>query len=114
MVLNPLKTIEILANPTGFRSKNFSSQLDINGTSVSSSGIIGISRDNSANYDWRYETSGNVANTSVSTLGGTINVFQSSSTPTAARLATYHAGPALNLATLEALQDTLITEIAAI
>ena len=30
------------------------------------------------------------------------------------RLATYHAGPALNLATLEGLQDTLITEIAAI
>jgi len=107
-------SIEILANPTGFRSKNFSSQLDINGTSVSSSGIIGISRDNSANYDWRYETSGNVANTSVSILGGTINVFQSSSAPTAARLATYHAGPALNLATLEGLQDTLITEIAAI
>jgi len=106
-------SIEILANSTGFRSKNFSSQLDINGTSVSSSGIIGISRDNSANYDWRYETSGNVANTSVSIYGGTINVFQSSSTPIAARLATYHAGPALNLATLEALQDTLITEIAA-
>ena len=107
-------SIEILGNSTGFRSKNFSSQLDVNGTSVSSSGIIGISRDNSANYDWRYETSGNVANTSVSILGGTINVFQSSSIPTAARLATYHAGPALNLATLEGLQDTLISEIAAI
>ena len=107
-------SIEILGNSTGFRSKNFSSQLDVNGTSVSSSGIIGISRDNSANYDWRYETSGNVANTSVSILGGTINVFQSSSIPTAARLATYHAGPALNLATLEGLQDTLISEIAAV
>jgi hypothetical protein len=30
------------------------------------------------------------------------------------RMATYHAGPALNLATLEGLQDILITEIAAI
>jgi hypothetical protein len=107
-------SIEILGNSTGFRSKNFSNQLDVNGTSVSSSGIIGISRDNSANYDWRYETSGNVSNTSVSLLAGTINVFQSNSVPTAARLATYHAGPALNLATLEGLQDTLISEIAAV
>ena len=107
-------SIEILANSTGFRSKNFSSQLDINGTSVSSSGIIGISRDNSANYDWRYETSGNVANTSVLILGGTINVFKSDSIPTAARLATYHVGPALNLATLEGLQNTLISEVEAV
>jgi len=33
--------------------------------------------------------------------------------PTAARLATYHAGPALNLATLEGLQETLLSEVAA-
>jgi hypothetical protein len=34
--------------------------------------------------------------------------------PNASRIATYHYGPALNLATLQALQSTLLTEIAAI
>ena len=45
----------------------------------------------------------------VSVFSGGGNAFWSS-----ARLATYHAGAALDLATLEGLQDTLITEIAAI
>jgi hypothetical protein len=91
-----------------------------NSSGFSGLGLYGITRDNSANYD-------------VSVSGSTATVVIASQSPaslnqlvvfanytsnavafSAARLATYHAGPALNLATLEALQDTLITEIAAI
>ena len=45
----------------------------------------------------------------VSVFSGGGNAFWSS-----ARLATYHAGAALDLATLEGLQDTLITEVEAV
>jgi len=80
-------------------------------------GFNGISRDNSANFDWDINgSSGTIVNSSAAP-GNTeaISVFASSSLfLTSARLATYHAGPALDLATLEGLQDTLITEIAAI
>ena len=53
--------------------------------------------------------------TSIQQLTDNFNVFgRPNANRTDARLATYHIGPALNLATLEGLQDTLITEIAAI
>ena len=80
-------------------------------------GFVGISRDNSADFDWDANGSSGTIVDSSGTPGNTeaISVFASSSLfLTSARLATYHAGPALNLATLEGLQDTLISEIAAI
>jgi len=84
--------------------------------------ITGTSRDTSAGFDWMI--GGYNGTTSIaSQVASARNFFVFSRTAdgadtpdgiTDARLATYHAGPALNLATLEALQDTLITEIAAI
>jgi hypothetical protein len=43
----------IVDNATGFRSRHMSSSLQTNGTSTAVGGIIGISRDNSSDYDWR-------------------------------------------------------------
>jgi len=80
-------------------------------------GILGVSRDNSANYNYRTNaTNGTLTQASVTVASGDITLFGASGVSSLydGRLATYHAGPALNLATLEALQDTLITEIAAI
>ena len=84
--------------------------------------ITGTSRDTSAGFDWMI--GGYNGTTSIaSQVASARNFFVFSRTAdgadtpdgiTDARLATYHAGAALNLATLEALQDTLITEIAAI
>ena len=107
----------IVDNATGFRSRHMSLSLQTNGTSTAVGGIIGISRDNSNDYDWR-DVDENGTNIDPSTTQGNlaVEVFASSggSFPCSARLATYHVGPALDLATLEGLQDTLITEIAAI
>jgi hypothetical protein len=81
--------------------------------------LIGVSRSIGTefkNYAGGLEQT-NVANsspfsgTATGKLFTNINASSSFSSP---RLATYHLGPALDLATLEALQDTLITEIAAI
>jgi hypothetical protein len=107
----------IIDNATGFRSRHMSSSLQTNGTSTAVGGIIGISRDNSSDYDWRdVDASGTNIDTSTSQGNLAVEVFASNggSFLCSARLATYHAGPALDLATLEGLQDTLITEIAAI
>jgi len=107
----------IIDNATGFRSRHMSLSLKTNGTSTAVGGIIGISRDNSSDYDWR-DVDANGTNIDPSTTQGNsdVEVFASNSGNflCSARLATYHAGPALDLATLEGLQDTLITEIAAI
>jgi hypothetical protein len=107
----------IVDNATGFRSRHMSTSLKTNGTSTAIGGIIGISRDNSSDYDWR-DVDANGTNIDTSTTQGNsdVEVFASNSGGflCSARLATYHVGPALNLATLEGLQDTLISEIAAI
>ena len=80
------------------------------------SGFYGHSRSDGSGYALRYN--GATTNRSVasqSPLASPITVFAAAGAfPTSARLATYHVGPALNLATLEGLQATLITEIAAI
>jgi len=107
----------IINNTTGFRSRHFGSTLSTNGSSTSSDTLIGISRDNSADYDWRDGgTGGTNAVASISKVSGNIEVFSSGggSFPTDARIATYHVGASLDLAVLEGLQDTLIAEIAAI
>jgi len=92
-----------------------SSSLATLGT-VPTSGIYGASRASSTTIDVRSnQTSYSAAITSIAPSANDLYVYSIGTTPSAdARLATYHAGPALNLATLEALQDTLITEIAAI
>ena len=109
--------LTLLGNVTGFRARSASATLDTLGSSTAVGELVGISRDNSADFDWSYETSGTQLNTSTD-LGNVtlIKVFadEGGNNATAARLATYHAGPALNLATLEGLQDTLITEVEAV
>ena len=79
-------------------------------------GLSGTSRSSSAGYTYRTNgideaktaTSEAISDSVFSVVGWRGAFFSNG------RLATYHAGPALNLATLEGLQDTLITEIAAI
>ena len=109
-------TFTVLGNTTGFRARSANTTLSTLGSSTETGELIGISRNNSADYDWSYETTGTQSSTSSSINNVDINVYADSggSNNTAARLAAYHVGPALNLATLEGLQDTLITEIAAI
>ena len=109
--------LTILGNTAGFRSRSAAATLDTNGAATTEADLVGISRNNSSNYNWKYNSSGTNTRTSSAITTENINVFASGSfdaNKTAARLATYHVGPALDLATLEALQDTLITEIAAI
>jgi hypothetical protein len=109
--------LTVLGNVTGFRARSASTTLYTLGSSTAVGELVGISRNNSADFDWSYETFGTQLNTSTD-LGNVISIKvfadEGGNNLTAARLATYHAGPALNLATLEALQDTLISEIAAI
>ena len=109
-------TFTVFGNTTGFRARSANTTLGTLGSSTATGELIGISRNNSADYDWSYETTGTQSSTSSSINNVDINVYADSggSNNTAARLAAYHAGPALNLATLEGLQDTLISEIAAI
>jgi len=109
--------IELLARTSQIRA------ISTNGSFIDGSGVVptfvGFSRSNSAGYDWRCGTSGTRVNASLAlaasassaslfALAGGASAFSD------VRMATYHAGPALDLATLEGLQDTLITEIAAI
>ena len=106
-------TFTVLGNTTGFRARSANTTLSTLGSSTATGELIGISRNNSADYDWSYETTGTQSSTSSSINNVDINVYADSggSNNTAARLATYHAGPALNLATLEGLQATLLSEI---
>ena len=112
-----IQVFAIVDNATGFRSRHMSSSLKTNGTSTAVGGIIGISRDNSSDYDWRdVDANGTNIDPSTNQSNNDVEVFASNGGGflCSARLATYHAGPALDLATLEGLQATLITEIAAI
>ena len=86
------------------------------GSVLNKTGFLGVSRSSSAAFDWQFDS-----------VGGTNAVASNSTAPTSAfsvfgasnfvsndnRLATYHVGPALNLATLEGLQETLLSEVAA-
>jgi len=80
-------------------------------------GFIGQTRTVGTDFDWFINTnSGNFVKASTAPLGLDIGVFSygAGNSKNASRIATYHYGPALDLATLEGLQATLITEIAAI
>jgi hypothetical protein len=91
-------------------------------TAVSTGNLSGTTRSLSTAYDHR---SGGVSDTETQTavtptvsnfsiFSRTENALDTVKDPTNARIATYHAGAALNLVTLESLQATLISEIAAI
>ena len=86
-------------------------------TTAVSPTLYGGKRSTSTHVDVRVNgTTSNFANTSSSIGTENYNLFTYApgSGSSDARLATYHIGAALNLATLETLQDTLISEIAAI
>jgi len=95
-----------------------SAAINSNATAVGTAptGLFGANRPNASNIDIRNNGT-TYAFTKYSVAGSAteLGVLGKGSVASSnARLATYHAGPALNLATLEGLQDTLITEIAAI
>ena len=108
--------LTLLGNVTGFKTRSASATLYTLGSSTAVGELVGISRDNASDFDWSYETSGTQLNTSTDSGSNIdIKVFagEDGNNATAARLATYHIGPALNLATLEGLQDILLSEVAA-
>ena len=78
--------------------------------------FYGINRTVSTEYSVQYGASSTtVTATSQAPANQIISILGASTQLKAnARMATYHIGPALNLATLRGLQETLITEIAAI
>ena len=87
-----------------------------NGTILA--GFVGGNRSDSGNKNTRSnDTNYPRVQASTAPSAGDFSMFGAGGTGVLTiglRLATYHAGPALDLATLEGLQDTLITEIAAI
>ena len=88
----------------------------VTGSASTTVGLLGLSRSASTGYDYRSNgTTGTRTTASVTPAAGNLDIFAINGTTSGSfRLATYHAGTALNLATLEGLQDTLISEIAAI
>jgi len=88
----------------------------VTGSASTTVGLLGLSRSASTGYDYRSNgTTGTRTTASVTPASGNLDIFAINGTTSGSfRLATYHAGTALNLATLEGLQDTLISEIAAI
>jgi len=119
------------AGQTGTGASNIETDGDIrcNGSPQQATGnapvsgsMTGASRSVSTGFDWvSAGASGTATSTSQTPTVRTLLLFGRTSdlddTPgnfSDPRIATYHAGPALNLATLESLQATLISEIAAI
>ena len=101
-------------NTTGFYSGG---PVDASTRVTSTPTLVGVSRSASTEYTARTNQGDEtLTRTSgpINTGGLSLFAVGAGVAPTASRLATYHAGPALNLATLEGLQATLISEIAAI
>jgi len=88
----------------------------VTGSASTAVGLLGLSRSASTGYDYRSNgTTGTRTTASVTPASGNLDIFAIDGTTSGSfRLATYHAGPALNLATLEGLQATLITEVEAV
>ena len=107
---NSLATIGLRSNATQFL--NGSTALGTTPTP----GLYGVARSTSTDIDVRSNaTDYSAAVASTAPNAGPIGIFAiGTAVSTNARLVTYHVGAALTLSTLEALQDTLITEIAAI
>ena len=78
--------------------------------------LYGVSRTLSANFNQYNGSNTVVVDASTTTTSSEFSIFSAGGTERIldCKLATYHIGPALDLATLEGLQATLITEIAAI
>jgi len=87
----------------------------VTGSASTAVGLLGLSRSASTGYDYRSNgTTGTRTTASVTPASGNLDVFAINGTTSGSfRLATYHAGPALDLATLEGLQETLLSEVAA-
>lgn len=82
-----------------------------------STGFIGATRSDGVDLDYRIaDADATTASTSDTPRAASLYLFQRSNGTliSDARIATYHVGADLSLSTLEALQDTLISEIAAI
>ena len=105
--------------PQRFTFKAQSSTVVNIDSTTDSVGFIGISRDNSADFDC-YVMDREVTQVAASSGTGTTDFSLFAFRPLSptghndCRISTYHIGTALDLATLEGLQDTLITEIAAV
>jgi hypothetical protein len=98
-------------NEVNTKSRNFASQTT---AATSILGFIGHSRSANNSYTLRLNGSSTALVQLTTTVSpNEILLFRESifGSPTDARLATYHAGPALDLATLEGLQATLLSEI---
>ncbi len=98
-------------------STNNNSSSQINVTPDTADNFIGQVRTVGTEYDWFINTnSGNFVKASLAPTGLGISVFAYSAgtSPNASRIATYHYGPALDLATLQGLQATLLAEIAGV
>lgn len=109
--------LSIIGNSTGGRARTNNSTLSTLGTGTSVPALVGWSRDSASDFDYlAFGQSGTIAVASTADTPASIAIFADSTgaSATAARIATYHIGESLNLASLEALQDTLISEIAAI
>ena len=102
-------------NTSGLRMWSQSTTRDIP-TGFTTNNFAGINRSTGTGYNYLVNgISGAFTRASLAPAGQPVSVFSSQTFGRSdVRLATYHFGPALNLATLEALQATLITEIAAI
>lgn len=106
------------SNNTGFQC--FSTITDNGSSATPPTGLVGMTRSAAASCTGRVDDTDNAfTRTSETPQGRNLFIFATNNAGsplrhTDARLATYHAGEALDLATLESLQDTLISEIAAI
>ena len=79
-------------------------------------GLVGVSRTSSTSVNARTnQTNYSFTDTSTTPTSDALQIFARQSTSISdPRLATYHAGPALDLATLEGLQERLLSEVAAV
>jgi hypothetical protein len=113
---NFTRTIAFALTTTG-TSFYSTAPLDSSSKITSTPSLVGLSRSASTEFTAR-TNQGNETFTRTSgvpnTGGLSLYAVGAGVAPTTARLATYHAGPALNLATLEGLQETLLSEVAAI
>lgn len=113
---NFTRTIALALTPTG-TSFYSTAPLDPSLKITSTPSLVGLSRSASTEYiartnqgDETFTRTSGIPNTG----GLSLYAVGAGVAPTTARLATYCAGPALNLATLEGLQETLLSEIAAV
>ena len=105
----------ILGNPSGFRVRANSATLRTLGSGSETSGLVGMSRANSSNYDWRYcSESGNQTDASVTPTSNDIHVYADPGGANASNttLAFYWVGEALSLTDLSARLATYTAAIA--